>query len=84
MKISTNIVKTGRADLVTSIQKYLICCELESFHVGALSILVYADDILLVAPSVTALQFLLTCCENELHLARTLTQSQNASVPTRV
>jgi len=32
-----------------------------------LSILVYADDILLVAPTVTALQSLVTCCENELH-----------------
>ena len=31
----TQLQGTGKADLVTSIHRYSICCELESFHAGA-------------------------------------------------
>lgn len=52
-------------DIVSKINSLGIGC-----HMGlvSFSIFLYADDILLLAPSVTALQKLLYTCENELHL----------------
>ena len=67
-------------DIVIGIQKLGIGCHLGSI---CMSVFLYADDILLLAPSVDALQKLLTFCENEL---KTLDLSINAkkSVCTRV
>ena len=47
-------------------------------HVGPMSVLLYADDIILLAPSVTSLQQLLLVCEHELYL---LDMAINAKSP---
>ena len=49
--------------LVDKVKSTGVGCYLSYF---CLSIFLYADDILLIAPSVTALQILLTACEDEL------------------
>ena len=46
------------------------------------SIFLYADDILLIAPSVTALQTLVTACDNELtHIDMWINEKKNQCVP---
>jgi hypothetical protein len=52
-------------DIVDTVKKHGVGCHLR--HV-CVSIILYADDILLLAPSVTALQQLLLLVETELHI----------------
>ena len=48
--------------VIEKVRKSRVGCEVKLESIG---IIVYADDILLVAPTVTALQLLLNLCENE-------------------
>ena len=60
--------------IVTKVNTSCLGCTLKQ---ACVSILIYADDILLIAPTVTALQFLVnTCCEELSHLAMDINRSK--------
>ena len=50
-------------DIIASVKKLPFGCQYKHFSV---SILMYADDIIIIAPSVVSLQMLVSACEHEL------------------